>query len=351
MARPSDADPAVRAAMIQRMLAAGGIFAAILGIGVVGYTWLGQGRWTWAEALYMTVITLSTVGFSETLPGIETVDGARAFTMVLIVAGSGVVLYLTSSVTAFIVEGDLRGAWRRRRMDTAINAMRDHVIVCGCGATGSSVVQTLTTQGREVVVIEADADKVERLYQNTGLQPPYVLGDATSEATLLAAGIAYASGLVAALSDDRDDLFLVFTARHMRPELRIVAKAVDINNAPKMERAGADFVVSPASLGGLHLATALGRPSVLRFLDAMTSDAVDPHHIDEIELPADSPVVGQTLATSGIRDCGSLVLAVRSASGATSYNPPTETLLVAGQTLILLVRMEHHPDLLELLGV
>lgn len=336
--------------MAQRIVGVGAAFLAVLFIGTGGYMWLGDGRWTWSEALYMAVITVSTVGFGETLDAMDQVAGARAFTMVLIIAGSGAMLYLTSSVTAFIVEGDLRGALQRRRMEHAIHALNGHIIVCGCGATGSSVVASLHAQGREMVVIEGDKEKLARLKRESGLTPPHIIGDATAEAILKDAGIERASGIVAALSDDRDDLFLVFTARHMNPNLRIVAKTVDPANARKMEMAGADFVVSPASLGGLRLATALGRPSVLRFLDAMSTDAVDPHHIDEVMLHEASPVVGRTLANSGIREKSALVLAIRAADGVYTYNPPTDTVLCPGQTLILLVRVEDHPDLLDLLG-
>ncbi|MCA9567605.1 MAG: potassium channel protein [Myxococcales bacterium] len=337
--------------MIRRIVGAAGVFAAVLATGIAGYLWLGDGRWTAGDALYMTVITLSTVGYGETLEGLNTVPGARAFTMLLILAGSGGMLYLTSSVTAFIVEGDLRGALLRRRMDNAIRALDAHVIVAGCGATGSSVISELTKHGHGVVVLESNEAKIDRLRREHGLTPPYILGDATAEAVLEEAGIARASGLVAALSDDRDDLFLVFTARHMNPRLKIVAKTVDPANARKMEMAGADFVVSPASLGGLRLAAALHRASVLRFLDAMSTDAVDPHHIDEVELPADSPVVGRKLGDTRIRACSALVLAIRTPDGAYTYNPPTDTVLEAGHTLILLLRTEVHDDLLELLGV
>ena len=339
-----------RRAMISRIVAASMVFVVMLGCGVLGYVWLGQGRWTPSDALYMTVITLSTVGYGETLPDLETVDGARAFTMVLILAGSGGMLYLTSAVTAFIVEGDLRGALKRRRMDNRIRKMQDHVIVAGCGATGTSVITSLRKQGQDIVVIEQDEARVERFLQESEHRPPYMLGDATAEKVLVEAGIERAKGLVAALSDDRDDLFLVFTARHMNPKLRIVAKTVDPANARKMEMAGADFVVSPASLGGLRLATAIARPSVLRFLDAMHADPVDPHHIDEVELDPRSPVVGRSLADAGIREKSALVLAIRYPDGSYVYNPPTYTLLRAHQTLILLVRMDDHTELLEMLG-
>ncbi len=340
-----------RRAMAGRIVGAAAVFFGMLVAGVAGYTWLGAGRWTVGEALYMTVITLSTVGYGEILEGLDQVAGARAFTMVLILAGSGGMLYLTSTVTAFIVEGDLRGVLQRRRMKNTIRALSGHVIVAGCGATGSSVVAELTRQGRPLVVVESDPTKLERLSRECGLSPPYVIGDATVETVLEEAGIERASGLVAALSDDRDDLYLVFTARHMNPALQIVAKTVDPANGKKMERAGADFVVSPSSLGGLRLAAAIERPSVMRFLDAMSNDAVDPHHIDEVRLTEESPVVGKRLDESGIREHAALVLAVRHPDGSYVYNPPTDTVLRPGQTLILLVRMENHPDLLELLGV
>ena len=342
--------PSVRRVVIGRAARAIGLFAVVVGIGVVGYTWLGGGRWTPAQALYMSVITLSTVGFSEALPGMEEVPGARGFTMLLILCGTGTLLYLTSALTAFVVEGDLRGGLRRGIMNRRIEGMSGHYVLAGLGATGHHAAAELTASGRSFVVLESNESKLERAREE-GLDMLYVIGDATDEDCLARAGLDRAAGLIAALADDRDNLFLVFTARALKPDLRIIAKTVDPQNTKKMQRAGADAVVSPALIGGTRMASALLRPTMLGFLDEMMRDREDPHRIEEIVLPVGSPVAGRTLGEAGIRKhSDALVMAVRDPDGRLRYNPPAGLVLEAGLTLVVLVRAEDCCELRRALG-
>ncbi|MCB9673922.1 MAG: potassium channel protein [Alphaproteobacteria bacterium] len=336
----------------QRALRAIGLFGGVVGVGVVGYLWLGQGRWTAGDALYMSVITLSTVGYGETLAGMDEVPGARGFTMALILCGTGTLLYLTSALTAFVVEGDLQGGLRRRIMSRRIEAMHGHTVLVGLGATGSHVATELRETGREFVVVERNPEKVDRVREEwQGIEPLYIIGDATDEDVLRRAGLERADGLIAALTDDRDNLFVVFTARAMKPELRIIAKTVDPQNRAKMERAGADAVVSPALIGGTRMVSAMLRPYEVGFFDEMMRDHADPHRIVEIEIPNGSPAIGKTLNEAGVRmHSDALVMAVRDRHGHLRYNPSAGFVIESGLTLVVLVRAADCSALREDLG-
>lgn len=326
-------------ALALRILRAGGVFLAVFVIGCAGYLWLGDGRWSFADAAYMVVITLSTVGYSEVLEGLDTTPGARGFTVLLILGGTGAMLYLTSALTAFIVESDLRGYLRRRQMDRTIGELQGHYVLCGLGRVGSHIARAVHQQGEQLVVIEQNAEKVERYAEELGFPLLCVVGDATEESVLLEAGIERAAGLVASLSDDRDNLFLVFTARSMAPKLRLVAKVVDPINDPKIRRAGADAVVSPANLGGVQLANALLHPHLANFLETLY-DPADPHVIEEVRLES-GPAIGRTLGSVGVRQHrGALVLAIRSASGSYRHNPDSDAVLADGDALIVLVAVD-----------
>ncbi|MEZ4317666.1 MAG: potassium channel protein [Myxococcota bacterium] len=334
---PPPADPL--RLVLGRAVRAVVLFAAVVGTGVVGYLWLGGGRWTAADALYMSVITLSTVGYGEVLPDMEQVPGARAFTMALILCGTGTLLYLTSALTAFVVEGDLQGGLRRRMMKNKLDALRDHYVLVGLGATGGHVAAELESSGQPYCVVERNPDKLERFHEEWGKEPLHVIGDATDEDVLLRAALDRAAGLIAALTDDRDNLFVVFTARAMKPDLRIIAKTVDPANQPKMKRAGADAVVSPALIGGARMVSALLRPDDVGFLEDMLRDHADPHRVEEIRIPEGSPVAGKSLQEAGIRrHSDALVMAVREAGGHVRYNPSAGFVLVPGLTLVVLVR-------------
>jgi voltage-gated potassium channel len=322
-----------------RAIRAFGLVVLLLTVGTWGYVWLGEGRWAAYDALYMTVITLSTVGYGETLSDIDSVPGARIFTMGLILGGTGVMLYLTSVLTAFLVEGDLGGGLRRRMMRRRIEALSGHTVVAGFGRTGQSVVTELRATGHRFIVIEQDAAKLERLAAESGEELLYIVGDATDEDTLREAGLDRATSLVACLTDDRDNLFLVFSARNEHRGLRIVAKVVDPDNERKLVRAGADAVVSPAHIGGTRLVDAVVRPMVTDFIESLMRDRNDPHRIEEFEIPADGALVGLTLGETGLfSDGDALVMAARTPGGALQYTPGPDFPLSAGVHLVVFMR-------------
>lgn len=338
---PMDLDDQSRA-LLGRLWTAGFVFAVVTMVGAAGYAVIGEGRWSVDECLYMAIITLSTVGFGETLSGMEQVPMARAWTTVLILLGSGTLLYFASTFTAFIVEGDLRGAIRRRRMGTLLSRLSNHVIVCGVGSTGYHVVEELVQSRTPVVMIDTDMERIERiLAEHPEADLLYVHGDATVDHVLEEAGLHRAAGLIAALHDDRDNLFVTITARALCDTVRLVSKAAESDNVVKLQRAGADSVVSPAVIGAVRLASEMVRPSVVQFLDQMVQNPHQTRRIEEVLITADSPLAGHKLQDAGLREVAdSLVIAIRFVDGHHEYNPRSDIELRAGMVLILLVKSE-----------
>jgi voltage-gated potassium channel len=339
---PIDLDDQSRA-LVTRMWSAGLVFLTVTFVGAFGYRAIGGGRWTFSECLYMAVITLSTVGFGETLDGMHEIGLARAWTATLILLGSGTLLYFASTLTAFIVEGDLRGALRRRRMTRLLSSMHDHIIVVGIGATGQHIVDELESSRIPFVVVDVDQGRIERLASELGREITYVIGDATEDHVLEEAGILRARGLIAALRHDKDNLFVTITARALSASIRIVAKAVESENQTKLQRAGADSVVAPAYIGGHRMASEMVRPSVVQFLDNIVRDREN-RRIEEVLVSADSPLAGRTLAEANLRgEVDALVIAIRYLDGHHEYNPGPSQMLRAGMVLIVLARTEDLP--------
>ena len=327
-------------------------FAAVLvvtALGVAGYWMLGAGRWSVVDCLYMTVTTLTTVGYGEFLPGFAEVPHARSFTMVLIVLGVGTFLYFATALAAMIIEGDLRGAFRKRRMRKRIEGIADHVIVCGTGSTGWHVVEELVSSGVPLCVVELHAERIDRLVEEHP-EVPCVQGDATEDAILAAAGVERARGVVGALPSDKDNLFVVITARQANPTARIVARATDLRAIQKLKKAGADAVVSPNYIGGMRIVAEMVRPNVVEFLDEMLRDKDKNLRFEEVEVGSTSPFVGQTLGASRFRQVADvLVLAVRDAGRGFVYNPGPDLVLSGAMKLIVLGPMTSVHKLRDLL--
>jgi len=287
----------------------------------------------------MTVITLSTVGYGEVLPGMQDMTFARVWTVGLIVLGSGTLLYFVSTLTAIIVEGDLGGILRRNRMQQRIDRLEGHIIVCGVGTTGIHVVEELRSIGTQFVVVDNDGERLARLVEEGFPALLYVVGDAAEDHVLQRAGIARAKGVVAALHDDPSNLFVTVTARALNPKLRIVAKAVEPSAGSKLLRAGADSCVSPNQIGGLRLVSEMVRPRVVQFLDQMLRDKDKNLRIDEITIPVGSSLAGRALRDSELRrHADVLVIAIRDVEGKYVYNPGPATTLEPGITLIVLAK-------------
>jgi voltage-gated potassium channel len=294
------------------------LLAVMLG-GTIGYH-LIEG-WSLFDAFYMTTITLATVGYGETHP--LTTPG-RVFTVVLIFGGMGIILYGVTEMTAFIVEGEMTGLLRRRRLTNDIAKLSQHYILCGGGRTGMNVLEELTRTRRKAVVVDTNPEIIRKLLE----QNVFALeGDATHDAVLQAAGIERAEGLCTALHNERDNLFVVITARGLNPKLRIISSIQDPQSREKFLRSGANGTVNAHLIGGLRLASELMRPETVSFLDLMLRDR---SHLrfDDLRVPPDSPFVGRTVGDCDVvlRGVGLLPCAVRKPSGLI-FNPPPHTVL------------------------
>lgn len=338
--------------LVRRLYTAATSLAGVMFVGAAGYHAIGGGRWSFSECLYMAAITLSTVGFAETLPDMANVPGARPWTLVLILLGSGTLLYFASTFTALVVEGDLRGAIARRRMSQQLHQVENHVIVCGVGSTGQHVVEELVSSRTPIVVVDRNVERIRRIVaHHPGASILQVHGDATQDDVLEQAGIRRAKGLIAALHDDRDNLFVTITARALSSSVRIVSKAAESDTIVKLQRAGADSVVSPAVIGAVRLASEMVRPSVVQFLDQMARHPEQPRSIEEMVIPAGSHLAGRALHDSGLRSAVDvLVIAIRHRDGHHEYNPRGDTVLAAGMVLIALVRTDEVDQLRRYIG-
>jgi voltage-gated potassium channel len=318
-----------------------GGFVALLSVmagGTLGYYLLGDGLWNVEQCLYMTVITLTTVGFGEVLPGFNEVEHVRLFTILLIVLGMGVFLYFASTLTAFIIEGDLRRALRLGRMKKRLGKMRDHIIVCGVGSTGRHVARELMATRTPVVAIDIDEDRLEHLndeYPRRKLS--YIVGDATDDEVLAQANLEHARGLVASLANDKDNLYLVVTARQCNADIRIVARGIDLRVFDKLRRAGADTVVSPNHIGGMRMVSEMIRPAAVKFLDVMLRDGDTTMRIEEVVIGKNG-FSGQTLGDADLRRKANVSVLAVLAKGDTAftYNPSADQVLEPGMTLVVL---------------
>lgn len=320
-----------------RLGGAGFVMLVVVLVGAGGYDTLGGSRWTAVECLYMAVITISTVGYGETLAGLHEVPYARAWTIILIVLGSGSMLYFASSLTALIVEGDLGGAMRRRRMQRQIDELSGHLILCGTGTTGRYVLEGLARSGQDLVLVDVDTAHLEHCRRSYDRKLFLVSGDATDDAVLRQAGIERAAGVVLALTEDRDNVYAAIAARSLNPRLRIVAKAVEPGAADKLRRAGADDVVSPSRLGGERLASQLLRPSVMDFFNRVILGHEHGVGFEEVLVPAGGPLVGRSLGELHLREqVDVLVVGIRPPGGEWVPRPGAETRLVGGARLVVM---------------
>jgi voltage-gated potassium channel len=303
--------------------------AALVGvvvIGTVGYVAFG---FPLLDAIYQTVTTVATVGFREVHPFSR---GAKVFTIGLILVGVGTVLYSFTVLLEGVVEGQIQEVLGRRRMDRRIARITGHVIVCGFGRVGRILAHYVTGAGQDVVVIENDPDRAA-FAEGSGVL--VVRGDATTDEVLREAGIERARVLVAALTTDADNLFVTLTARSGRPDLFIVGRARIESSMAKLTQAGADRVVNPQAIGGARMAAFVLQPHVAEFLDIVMHDGSLEFRLEEVPLPAGSPLAGRSLRDAHIRDStGALILALRDAGGGFTTNPVPETVLEAGQILI-----------------
>jgi len=324
-----------------RLLWAGVIVIAILLIGTIGYWFIGGKQYSFVDTLYMTVITITTIGFAEVIDLSGNVPG-RIFTMFIAIAGVGVMAYIVTNITALIVEGELTESFRRRRMERIACKCTDHYIVCGLGSVGFHIANELQATKRPYVIVDVNKKNVDRNLESLRA-PVFIEGDATDSESLIKAGIEKAAGLFAATGDDNQNMVVTLTAKQLNPKVKVVARCNDMRNSEKMKKAGADAVVSPTVIGGLRMASEMVRPTVVSFLDIMLRDKEKNLRVEELPVPR--RLVGQPISALNLkRFPHALLLAVRTKDDWV-YNPAESYVIDQNNTLVFMTTPEGRDEL------
>ena len=301
---------------------------ALILIGTGGYMII-EG-WPFSDAIYMTIITLATVGYGEVH---QVSGGGRIFTIFLIVSGVGYFMYVVGLLVQFLVEDRIRVILGRRKLDKQIARLKDHYIICGYGRIGRVLAHFLTERYLNVVIIEKNESRQVAMDDDGVL---YLLGEATDENLLLRAGIKDAKGLMTAVATDADNVFLTLIAKQLNPGLFIVARAIQNTAKRTLEAAGANKVISPYDLGARRMAHAILRPTVIKFLElAFTDDNTD-IQVEEIQVRSTSKLLNVALKDSGIRQkLDLIILTIKKADGTMIFNPKADTRMETDDTLVV----------------
>jgi voltage-gated potassium channel len=292
-----------------------GMFAVHV-FGTVGYMLLTDGKYSWFDCFYMTFITVATIGFGEIID-MTSNQPARILTVVIGILGAGNLSMLFSVVTVALLETDLNGTLKRKRMEKQIRKLKGHYILCGFGRVGRNVAHELASTNRHFVAIDEDNLILqEHKEKNPGLL--YLHGDASDDDTLLAADLENAKGVFAVTGDDSRNLMIVITAKQLKPEVRVVARCHETRNMEKMRKAGADAIVSPDFTGGMRIASAMIRPHVVSFLDEMLKSQ---NNLRVEEIPVPAGFIPKPIASLRLRSTNYVLLAARERNGTWQFNP------------------------------
>ena len=311
----------------QRFMFAVALVVLVASFGTIGYVVI-EG-WGFTDALYMTVITLASVGFKEVH---DLSLAGRIFTIILIIGGVGTVAYALGAGAKIILEGELQEVYGRRRLEKKIRELKNHYIVCGYGRMGKIICRELREKHIKFVIVEKQPDV-------TMESDDYLVfhGDATKDEILKELGIEKAKGLVSVLPTDAENLFVVLSARVMNQNLFIVARAGEEGSEQKLLRAGADKVVSPYHIGGLRIAHTVLKPAVVDFIEFATKSGNIDLQMEEVQIKESSPLVGKSLDESGIgRELGIIIVAIKRPNGEMKFNPTFRSAIKEGDTLIAL---------------
>jgi len=324
----------------------GGAIALVF-VALIGILWykLVEG-WSWSDAAYMTVITLATVGYGETHP---LGDRGRLFTITLILMGVISIGYLVNRFTEALIQGYFQEGIRLRQRRRLIDTLTEHYILCGFGRTGRQIALEFKAEGIPFVTVDSEVEQIQAAQELGYIS---VQGDATLDDTLLKVGIERAICLIAALPSDAENLYTVLSAKSLNPQIRAIARASTEEALKKLQRAGADAVVSPYITGGRRMAAAALRPQVLDFMDGVLTGSDRSFYLEEFLLDSQScTVVGQTLREARLRSqSGALVLAIRRADGNLIAGPTGESQLLPGDLLICMGTAEQLRQLNRILS-
>lgn len=298
----------------------------VISFGTIGYSIIE--RWNPFDSLYMTIITLTTVGYGE----VHTLSKAgKFFTIILILSGVGAMLYALGSGAKTLIEGELREILGRKKVSKIIEGIRNHYIICGYGRMGKIISKEMSSHGAHFVVIEKSAEVLAIVDKDILA----IQGDSTQDAILKSAGIEKARGLISVLSSDADNLYVVLSARGLNPKLRIAARASEEGVEQKLIRAGADNVISPYHIGALRIAHTMLKPAVVDFIEFATKKGNIELQMEEIKVKEDSHIMGLSLDECGMRkELGIIIVAIKRASGEMEFNPTSASIIKQGDTLI-----------------
>jgi len=327
----------------RRLLPSTILLASIVVLAIIGYVLL-EG-WTALESVYMAIITIFTVGFQEIHP---LSPAGKILTMIIIVAGVGTAFYAGAKAVEIIVEGEMTGYRRRRRMEKKIRELKDHYIVCGFGRVGHNVAQVFESSGISYVVIDSKKETLDELESRN---VPSIIGDATSDDILLVAGIRSARGLIACSDSDVANVYVTLSARALKPDLNIVARAGYKDTEKKLMMAGANRVISPYFISGVRMAALVTRPVASDFLDLITHAGQLDFSLYEITIPENSALVHKSVGEAAIRNVsGALVLAIRRANGSFDLHPAAASRMEKDDILVVIGTQEQFEKLQQMVA-
>jgi voltage-gated potassium channel len=305
------------------------VLALLVSFGVAGY--MGIEGWRFLDALYMTIITLGTVGFKEVH---DLSDAGKIFTVFLIIFGVSVLGYIVGSLAQIMFEGQFQRIIGRKKVEKMVEALHGHYIICGFGRIGSLICKEFAAKPLPFVVVEKNPEIIDKLKEERYL---FLYGNATDDETLLKAGIRKAKGLISVVTSDTENVYITLTARGLNPDLYILARSGEEGSEIKLKRAGASKVVSPYLIGGSRMAQAILRPNVVDFIEIATGREHLELQMEEINIPAGSGFIGENLVSSGFRkETGVIIVGIKKATGKMVFNPHSHAKIEVSDTLIVL---------------
>jgi len=331
------------ATMYKKFIWAGLAVLAILIIGAIGYWILGKDASIW-DGFYMTIVTITTVGYFEI---IELEGSAQIFTVFIMIAGISTLFYIITNFTALIVEGELTKSFRRRKMEKMANKSEKHYIVCGIGTTGLHIVEELRATKRPHVLVDIDECLMDEISKKLEGEV-YIIGDASDNDTLVKAGIEHAAGLFTVTKDDNQNLVIGLSAKQLNPKIKVVSRCRDTRNVEKMKLAGADAVICPHLIGGMRMTSEMVRPTVVSFLDMMLRDTEKNLRVEEIDIP--DTFVGKDLISLNLKKYRNIVLLAMKSGSDWVYNPSEDHVIKSNETLVVMTTPEEGQKLEKVLA-
>jgi len=318
--------------ILKRFIWPGIALIAVLVVGTVGYWLITQQQYSFLDTFYMTIITISTIGFGEVID-VSAIPAGRIFTIFIAISGIGVLFYLVTHFTALVVEGELTKSFRRGKMERKAKHYKNHYIICGIGDLGFHIANELSATQRPYLVIDISMENIERI-----LEPlkdiVFIQGDATDNDILLKAGIEHAKGIFATMGDDNLNLVVTLTAKQLNPFVRVVSRCNDLRNDGKMKTAGADAVISPCFIGGLRMASEMLRPTVVSFLDTMLRDKEKNLRVEEVSVP--ESFNGKAISSIKFNRYPSILLLAMKTEDEWTYNPADDFVIRPESKLIFI---------------